>query len=257
MKHLIIALGILMLPWYAIARTAPEPLDPLQMVVGNDLWQAGKRYRNGSDWLALVCTAQGCKFEQATLIVRAEKWQGHYDDQPIAGQKLVLRRPKAVRGHSRSQVVAWLRGDAKLITWLAPGPVRTYASKASPLKRPASEGTLEVAVPLPDGQQATFVPLFDRTGNKLQLQLRAQGQRQMLGELGACSHTVSTGYFLWAGDLDRDGKPDYLISFVDDDGQIVLYLSSATQGQELVGAGATFDAPPFGGECDGSGWLER
>ena len=100
MKRLIIVLGISMLRSYGIARTAPEPLDPLQMVVGNDLWQAGKRYRNGSDWLALVCTVQGCKFEQATLRVRTEKWQGHYDDQPTQGQKLMLRRPKAVRGHS-------------------------------------------------------------------------------------------------------------------------------------------------------------
>lgn len=140
---------------------------------------------------------------------------------------------------------------------LTPGPITTYASRMVRLKRPPSARTLEVAVDIPDGSQAVLVPLLDQANAAFRLQLRTREQRQMLGQVGACSGMVSTGYFLWAGDLDRDGRPDFLISFVDADGQVVLYLSGMAAAGEIVGIGGIFDAPPFGGECDGGGWLSR
>lgn len=223
----------------------------VMFVTGNNLWQPGTQYANGTDWLALTCTASSCSLVPASLAVHPESWQGHYDERATQGQKLTFRKT----GTAPGRVIAWLHADAARKE-LAPGPVITYASNAAPLKRPATEGTLEVAVDLPNGNQANFVPLLDRAKRAFFLQLRAAGKRQLLGQLGNCSQQVTTGYFLWAGDLDRDGRPDYLVNFVDADGQVILFLSGAAASHELVGVGGTYHAPPFGGECDGGGWIE-
>lgn len=234
------------------ASWAATPTTPdIMFVTGNDVWQPGNQYQNGSDWLALTCTAAACTLETATLSVRPESWQGHYDEHATHGQKLKFKKISPAPG----KVIAWIRASTAY-KWLTPGPVTTYASNAAPLKRPATEGTLEVAVDLPNSKQTSFVPLLDQAKGTFILQLRAFGQRQLLGQLGVCSQQVTTGYFLWAGDLDRDGRPDYLVSFVDADGQVILYLSGAATSHELVGMGGVYNAPPFGGECDGGGWFE-
>ena len=232
----------------------PVLADGVRFVVGNDLWQPGTRFTNGADWLALSCIGSACSLEPARLRVKAESWQGHYDDQATAGQKLNFSKAKPGAG----KVIAWFHPDARH-AWLKPGPVTTYASSAGRVKRPTSDGTLEVAIEIPGGKQATLVPLLDREASVFRLQLRDPGRRQMLGELGRCSGAVAADYFLWAGDLDGDGGPDYLVSFVDDEGQVILYLASAAdQGaQTIAGVAGAYDAPPYGGECDGDGWLSR
>ena len=231
----------------------PAALPPgVRFVIGNDLWQPGTRYTAGADWLALACTRAGCDLEPARLAVLPEEWQGHYDDLPTAGER--LKFAKAVR--SPGTVVAWLQQDAAF-PWLRPGSVPTFGSRVAPRKRPRSEGTLEWAVDLPYGEQASFVPLLDRTDGTFVLQLRIKGKRQRIGPLGACSNAVATDYFLWAGDLDRDGRPDYLVSLIDADGQALLLLGGAAAPDEIAGVGGVYDAPPYGGECDGGGWLAR
>ena len=245
---LLMMLGLLNLPTTAMAGLPAS--TSIKFVVGNNVWQPGQRYRDGVDWLALACTVTTCQLSPAALTVRTEMWQGHYDKKPATGQKLSFTKTVPTSG----KVIAWLRMDTKQ-KWLAAGPVTTYASSAAPLKQPAGEGTLEVAVDLPNGAQARFVPLLSREKNAFFLQLRTSQQRQLLGELARCSHVVSTNYFLWAGDLDRDGKPDYLVSFVDTDGEIILYLSSTANPGELAGRAGLYNAPPYSGECDGSGWL--
>ncbi|MBK6334460.1 MAG: hypothetical protein IPF60_01280 [Betaproteobacteria bacterium] len=143
--------------------------------------------------------------------------------------------------------------------WLKPGAVTTYASRAGRTKRPASEGTLEVAIDLPEGRSATLVPLFDRENQVFQLQLREPHRRQMLGQVAHCSRAVANDFFLWAGDLDEDGRTDYLISFVDAEGQVLLYLGGAAdQGEyEIAGIAGVYDSPPGDFECDGEGWVGR
>lgn len=232
----------------------PPLVGGVEFVVGNALWQPGKRYRNAADWLALSCTRAGCSFEAAKLRVKPEKWQGHYDDQATAGQHLTFS--KSTPSPAGAKVIGWFRPHAKH-AWLKPGPVTTYASTAAHRKRPPTRGTLEAAVDLPDGTQAVFVPLLDRAQSVFRLQLRAHGRRQLLGQLGACSGMVVANYLLWAGDLDEDGRPDYLVSFVDADGQTRLYLSGASAAHELAGVAGIHDAPPYGGECDGGGWIDR
>lgn len=230
------------------ASASNRPL--LEFVMGDNPWQPGQRYRSGDDWLALVCAKAGCGFEPGTLTVRREPWQGHYDNKPTRGQRLAFRRQAAGVG----TVLAWFRHDPA-VPWLQPGPVATYWAATSRKKRPATEGTLELAVDLPGGAQATLVPLLDAEQGRFLLQLRAQGKRQILDELGQCSRMVSTDYLVWAGDLDRDGRPDYLINFADQIGEARLYLARDAAAGELVGVAASYVPPPFGGECDGDGWV--
>ena len=226
------------------------PDTALEFFLGGDQWQPGERYRGGSNWLALACGKSGCRFEPAKLTVRREKWQGHYDEQPIVGQKLVFRRQTEGVG----AVLAWFKIDPA-VPWLKAGAIDTYWAEPFKKLRPATEGTLELAVNLPGGDQAVLVPLFDREQGKFLLQLRAQGKRQLLDELGLCSHTVSTDYLVWAGDMDQDGKPDYLIDFADEVGEARLYLARDAGAGEIVGVSAVYVPPPMDGECDGYGWL--
>lgn len=243
-------------PSPALADKGPAAAVDVQFVVDNQVWQPGERYITGSDWLALTCTEQGCALEPATLAVEPESWQGHYDEHPTQGQKLTFQEAVPSQG----EVVAWLRTTGAP-PWLKPGAVPTYHSTAMPRNRPPTPGTLETLVELPSGKSATLVPMLreksgDQDWSVFLLQLRSGNRRQFLaGELGRCSKMVTTSYLLWAGDLDRDGEPDYLVSFVDEDGPVHLYLSGRADEEWLVGLGGTYDAPPFGGECDGGGWV--
>lgn len=255
----------------APAATGRNTAGPVRFVAGNDIWQPGRQFRSGPGWLGLVCDAAGCVLVPATLRVRSEAWHGHYDERATAGQHLTFRL--AGRARPRAGAVAWFRVPGAP-AWLRPGSVATYYSGTG---RPAEtgQGTLEARVDLPGGAVATFVPMvlsaklapdlwarFDADGRRgagtaYLLQLRAQGRRQLLlGELGTCSQAVGSdaSYLLWAGDLDRDGKPDYLVSFVDAAGQVQLYLSSLARTGQIVGLAGIHEAPPYGGECDGEGW---
>jgi len=233
----------------------PPKKSPIEMLLGGDQWQPGQRYRAGNDWLALACGKSECRLEPARLAVRKAQWQGHYDNEPTDGQQLTFSRQTPGAG----RVLAWFRLN-KEVPWLRAGPVATY-----PQKRAASQGTLEMAVDLPDGREATLVPLLDLDKGtekwnrqaKFLLQLRVPGGRQLLGAIASCSNEVSTHYLVWAGDIDGDGKPDYLIDFSDEIGHAALYLGGQAGPGEIAGSAATYDPPPYGGECDGQGWLEE
>lgn len=233
------------------AEAAKASFDSVvEFLLGGDQWQPGERYRAGSDWLALVCMKKECSLEPAKLAVHKEKWQGHYDETPTNGQKLIFSRQKPGSG----TVLGWFRLNPNL-SWLKPGPVTTYAASTSKFKRPASVGTLELAVDLPDGKRTTLVPLYDKENRRFLLQMREPGKRQLLEEIGSCSHLVTADYLVWAGDLDLDGKPDYLINFADEVGEAKLYLGKEARPKEIVGVAGVYVPPPFGGECDGEGWL--
>lgn len=234
------------------AGATDRPAAAIEFLLGDDPWQPGARYRSGTHWLALACEQATCRLEPAKLTVRREPWQGHYDDKPTMGQKLVFQRQAPA---ATGTVLAWFKQDPA-VPWLRPGPVRTYWAATMPKKRPATEGTLEQAVDLPGGSQAALVPLLDAEDKRFLLQLRAQGKRQLLGELGQCSGTVAD-YLVWAGDIDGDGQPDYLIDFADPVGEAQLYLAREAGAGEIAGLAATYVPPPFDGECDGEGWIAR
>jgi hypothetical protein len=145
----------------------------------------------------------------------------------------------------------WFQRSAQHV-WLQPGPVTGHSVS----RRSDTPGTLELTVSAPDGTSAQLLPVLNigapNESATIHLQLRSGPTRQLLdGQLSVCGSPVSTDYLLWAGDLDRDGRSDFVINFVDADGQVLLYLSSARSPSQIVAKAGTFDAPPFGGECDG------
>ena len=99
----------------------------VNFVVGNDLWSPGERFEDGDDWLALVCNLEGCAFQPAALSVKQEEWQGHYDDEPTAGQRLNFQAGAVHDG----QVNGWFRKAAEF-EWLSQGSVATYHSSMQP-----------------------------------------------------------------------------------------------------------------------------
>lgn len=229
----------------------------VKFVHGNDLWQPGRQFKAGREWLALACGAEGCALETATLAVKRESWKGHYDDSPTQGQKLRFRLEAASKGRV---VVAWFH-TLGAPPWLKAREVPTSRSPQRPLRRPQGRGALEAAIDLPGGGEALLVPLLvdeaaqrahsETLGAGVILQLRVKGARQLLpGLLGTCFGPVDpAGYLLWAGDLDGDGRLDLLVSFVDADGPVHLYLSSAAKAGQIVGLAGVYSSPPFGGEC--------
>jgi len=228
------------------------------------LWFPGESFKNSDNWLALTCSQAECKLSPAKLVVQAEAWQGHYDEQPTQGQRLSFSLTKP----QQAQVVAWFNTNSAA-NWLRPGPVTSYQSPLSAYNRPPLKGTLEVRINLPDSYvdllpvvitQETMKRVWpeQRHYNSIKLlQLRDRGKRQLLlGRLWECdgftSEVIKPEKFLrWAGDLDRDGLADYMISFIDVEGVAHLYLSGKTEQNKLVGLAGIYSSPPMSGECTG------
>jgi hypothetical protein len=183
------------------------------------------------------------------------------------GQQLVFK----LVAPSHVKVVAWFSTAPGSPAWVKPGPVATYYA-GSGRPKPTGKGSFEAKIDLPGDAQATLVPmalsashapgLAGQWGGASAppayfLQLRAAGKRQLLyGQLGACSQAVSSDadYLLWSGDLDGDGRPDYLISYVDGGGQEHLYLSGRARADQIVGLAGAHKAPPGDAECEGEAW---
>jgi hypothetical protein len=243
-------------------------MQGVKFVVGNDIWQAGREFRSGADWLALACGPKDCTLQPASLTVRTKARKQADDPKPTAGQQLAFK----LAAPSKAKVVAWFSTAPGSPAWLKPGAVATYHGGAGRPK-PTGKGSFEARIDGTGGVQAVLVPLalskkyspelagiWDTSSESPAyfLQLRAGGKRQLLpGQLGTCSQQVSTeaDYLLWSGDLDGDGKPDYLISFDEGDGgQQHLYLSGSARPGQIVGLAGQHRAPPQEGECDGDAW---
>ena len=206
------------------AAAAYEPvLVPVFSVV-DDIFQADESQHSGDDWLALRCIETGCTLVPASLKVKA-RVVPRKSGEALRGQQLTFRTTSGT-----GVVLAWLQIHADL-PWLKAGPVPTYASTVRLPDHPPTRGSFEWAIALPDGKRALLVPI---EGSPPTLQLRASGKRQFLGELGRCGKDLSLDYFRWAGDLDGDGQPDYLIATLSGPSSARLHLSSAAMNDSLV-----------------------
>lgn len=241
-----LTLGVGLLAGLLMAATARAEPPPVEFLPGDAAWQPGDRWRSGPGWLGLDCVELRCRLAPARLAVVAGRGPDGERGQQLSFTLSGPARPGA-------RVLAWFKADARL-PWLAARPLPTYAADTAPPKRPASPGTLEVAVGLPGGRAATLVPLYDKARERFLLQLRLPGQRQMLEELGACSHAVPSDFLLWAGDLDGDGKPDFLISYIDGDGEVHLYLGAQAEARQIVGLAGSYVAPPVSAACADAEW---
>ncbi|TCV96406.1 hypothetical protein EC912_102757 [Luteibacter rhizovicinus] len=211
----------------------------IRMIVGNDVATSDEDYANGSNWLALDCVAKGCQLLPAKLQINPGQGGMH------------LLHFSLVKGDA-AHVQAWLRVDAAR-PWIKPGPLVTYVSGETDIKHPV--GDMSVAIPTP-GHQAMLVGLLDRSRETVMLQLREPATRQMLDALTTCASPGDTSWLRWAGDIDGDGKPDYLIVYPRSDNGVhaVLYLSSVTAAGQLVGEAAVFDSSLAFSRCSGEEW---
>lgn len=225
---------VVLLPRLPVAEGRLDPLLP------------GREYRAGGGWWALACPA-GCVLYPLTLSVRAER-HPVYDGDPVPGQRLVFAPPPPV-----DEVLAvfkpWRLAQGLP---LRSGPVTTYFPGTLPrLRRPASPGTMEGEVGLPGGAAARLVPtlLLPPAGGApgepaLTLELQLDGRRQSLGAfhfgIEGPRALKPSDYLMWAGDLDGDGRPDFLIRFDFHGTDQALFLSSLARGDELVGEAGRF-----------------
>ncbi len=242
MRALIAMAGLLL----AAAVHAEAP--PVEFVLGDTAWQPGDRWQSGPGWLALACVDLDCRLDAARLKVTPGK-----GPDGTRGQQFSFSRARPAR--PSEQVLAWFKADARL-PWLRARTLPTYAAGTATPKRPDSPGTLEIAVGLPNGPAAMLVPLYDKAGGRFMLQLRLPDKRQMLDELGVCSHAVPGDFLLWAGDIDGDGRPDFLISYIDGDGEAHLYLAAQAAAGQIVGLAGSYVAPPSRETCTDAGWRD-
>lgn len=216
----------------------------------------GREYKAGSGWWALACPGR-CELYPLSLGIKPQR-HPVYDGDPVPGQLLSFTPPPPVG----EVLVLFKPVRLKTELKLQPGPVATYYPGLIPhLRRPATPGTMEGEVGLPKGQQARLVPtllLPENTGQPrweleaqtpLALELHFDGRRQMLGTFNFGIEGVKalkpSDYLIWAGDLDGDGKPDFLINFDFQGTDQALFLSSLAQGDELVGEAGRFQYFPI------------
>lgn len=221
----------------------------ITMVTENDVSTSDAGYQGGDNWLALQCSETGCALVPSRLSIATATVSG-------TGELTLPKLHFDTKAGNNTYEYAWFRRDPAL-PWLKPGPVATPADVAQGYRQPANGGTMEIALTFPGGTEATLVPLLDRERHSVKLQLRMHGMRQMLADLSTCMEIGRNNYLQWAGDIDADGKPDFLVAYPreNDGSHNILYLSSLARQGQLVSAGATFDtAEAFAGCRDGE-WF--
>jgi hypothetical protein len=206
----------------------------------------GEMRQTGSDWWTLACPNE-CSLFPLELVIKSEPYADHNDDSIVPGQILNF---SPVPPASEVLVLFRLLGLKQKLA-LKAGSLPTYFPGLSQTK---TLGTLEGEIKLPDGKLVRFVPTLllpdaeqqeSEIQSELILELQMNGRRQSLGNLIASdiSGFISfkpSDYLLWAGDLDGDGKPDFLVNLDFSGVDQVLFLSSLAKGDELVGEAGRF-----------------
>lgn len=251
----------------------PGRLEPLVSAASTDpnVGQPGTRagwhmpgldYRAGTGWWALVCdsatprldASKGCSLHATQMGVTRAK-HSVYDNDPVDSQ-LLHWAPLPAKLHlvphqdeTRPHLIALFKPIRSLAQLpLKAGPVTTWAHLGMPrYAHTARHDTLEVRLPLPDGSALDVVPRGEAGGNGIGcFELQRGTTRQRLDGYatdsleGMPTDFKPSSFLLWAGDLDGDGRPDFLFNHGGSGWHIAMYLSSLAKPGELVGLAGRF-----------------
>ncbi|MDR2164071.1 MAG: hypothetical protein LBO79_00190 [Zoogloeaceae bacterium] len=211
------------------------------------LYFPGLEYRSGDGWWSLACGDDGrtCQLLPARLDVAAHPHPQH-DEPDVPGQR--LRFTPAPDGSLL--FFKPFRAPADTLVFEA-GAVETWRIARST----RTPGTMEGELALADGRLLRFVPTAQGYGS-VALELILDGKRQTLGFFPAGEYPIALErYVSWIGDLDRDGKPDFIVrfsyGFSNGDGNcgqgpdFALFLSSLAKPGEIVGLAGSFSYLPI------------
>jgi hypothetical protein len=217
----------------------------------------GKHYQSGDGWWMLNCI-NSCVLEPTRLTVR-EGTHPDYDGPPLPSQLLSWSRPGGGNIGREAPPVILLKSAAPAPVRLSGGSVTTWLH-AGMGSYPDGErpGRMESVIDLGAHGRASVVPRIvqspdgtapeshnhDASEPELIFELRAYGKRQRLGtyswDIEGARPLSGPEYLRWAGDLDRDGKLDLLMSYASRGWNTVLYLSSLAGEGEIVGEAGRF-----------------
>jgi hypothetical protein len=225
----------------------PPPMNSGDEMPAGTLHFPGREYRSGDGWWMLVCDEprKNCTLRPARLEISAHP-HPTYDGPEVPGQKL---RFSPMPPAGALLVFKPFRAPANALV-LAEGAVETWRIA----RATQTQGTMEGEFALADGRRLRFVPTLltpPGDGERLALELTLDGQRQTLGFFGfGIDGPISLkpgDYVHWIGDLDHDGKPDFVVDFSYDGfgRDFALFLSSLAQPGEIVGLAGRFSYFPI------------
>lgn len=193
---------------------------------------AGTNHGSPGPWLSLECAGSECRIEERAIRATPITVEPH-DGDPVPGQRIEVVAPVAP--------LFVLRGVAGVRV----GKVTTYYHAAPPAipPPPGPFGSRSIRVATPMGP-VDIVPMKGKGGVRIRL---FQGKEsQVLGTIpedgivGTAGIAKGAGLLRWAGDMDGDGRPDFLMSLNDRVGersQYTLFLSGKAKKGTLVGVG--------------------
>lgn len=234
------------------------PEDGMKKHIGHEaastLHYPGREYRSGTGWWALSCKkGQGCELAAVSLNAKS-KLHDAYDSPDVPGQLLMFTP-------AQPDSLLFLKPKAEVVNVLPlnAGAVTTWhwsggdeRETGNMRHRTVSPGSMEREVTLPSGEVMQWIPVltlpdpkkppkdsWDSSEDPLRLELRMNGKRQVLQqlsyrELGERYSINLDNILLWIGDMDGDGKPDFLLS------GFKLFLSSLAKEGELAGEAGAF-----------------
>lgn len=238
---------------------AKQNSKKMVIVSGNKVWHRGNEFSSGRNWLGLYCLGSDCKWIPAALKTKKDTisvgW-GKYDEgyEKIKGQILTFETGQS---DLNNKIVIWVLNKPNSPRWLKQQMVKThYVADGLNMDTKPDEKKQLFEIHFKDYQNAikSIIPMKlnqhsnETWLNETFLQIRKRDKRQfLLSSLSASECEIVDvssvpNYLLWAGDMDQDGKTDYIINFSPNSNHVHLYLSANAIPTEIVDLAGVFDA---------------